>query len=88
MQGIRSSGPPTHGCNHHESKSRGSDENDPIKARRFASEQKRLYDQHGRENILDDPYYNPSLTYDREDFSESADLKALQSGQLRVRYRE
>ena len=73
---------------HHESKSRGSDENDPIKARRFASEQKRLYDQHGRENILDDPYYNPSLTYDREDFSESADLKALQSGQLRVRYRE
>ena len=72
---------------HHESKSRGSDEKDPIKERRFAAEQQRLYDQHGRDNILNDPYYNPSLTHDREDFSESADLKALQSGQLRVQYR-
>lgn len=72
---------------HHESKSRGSDEKDPIKERRFAAEQQRLYDQHGRDNILNDPYYNPSLTHDREDFSESADLKRLQSGELRVRYR-
>ncbi len=72
---------------HHESKSRGLDEKDPVKARRFAAEQQRLYDRHGKENILDDPYYNPSLTRDREDFSESADLKALQAGGLKVRYR-
>ncbi len=72
---------------HHESKSRGGDEKDPVKARRFASEQQRLYDRHGRENILNDPYYNPSLTHDREDFSESDDLKALQSGELRVHFR-
>ena len=72
---------------HHESKSRGADDADPAKARRFAAEQQRLYDRHGRENILDDPYYNPSLTQDREDFSESADLKKLQSGQLKVRFR-
>ena len=72
---------------HHESKSRGGDDKDPVKVRRFAAEQQRLYDRHGREDILDDPYYNPSLTRDREDFSESADLKALQEGKLRVRYR-
>ena len=72
---------------HHESKSRGGDDKDPVKVRRFAAEQQRLYDRHGREDILDDPYYNPSLTRDREDFSESADLKALQEGELRVRYR-
>ncbi len=72
---------------HYESKSRGGDEKDPVKARRFAAEQQRLYDRHGRENILDDPYYNPSLTYDREDFSESADLRRLQNGALAVRFR-
>ena len=72
---------------HHESKSRGGDDKDPVKARRFAAEQQRLYDRHGRENILHDPYYNPSLTQDREDFSESADLKALQEGALPVHYR-
>ena len=73
---------------HYESKSRGGDEKDPVKARRFAAEQQRLYDRHGRENILDDPYYNPSLTYDREDFSESADLRRLQNGELTVRFRQ
>ena len=72
---------------HHESKSRGGDDKDPVKVRRFASEQQRLCDRHGKENLLDDPYYNPSLTRDREDFSESDDLKALQSGALQVRYR-
>ena len=72
---------------HHESKSRGADDKDPVKARRFASEQQRLYDHHGRENLLNDPYYNPSLTHDREDFSESDDLKALQSGQLKAHFR-
>ena len=73
---------------HYESKSRGGDEKDPVKAARFASEQKRLYDVHGRENILDDPYYNPSLTRDREDFSESADLRNLKEGRVTVRWRE
>ena len=29
-----------------------------------------------------DPYYNPSLTLDREDFSESADLRNLQEGPM------
>ena len=64
---------------HHESKSRGGDDKDPVKVRRFAAEQQRLYDRHGREDILDDPYYNPSLTRDREDFSERADQKPLQA---------
>ena len=62
---------------HYESKSRGLDEKDKTKAERFAGEQARLYAVHGRENILADPYYNPSLTKDREDFSESADLRNL-----------
>ena len=72
---------------HYESKSRGGDEKDPAKAARFASEQQRLYDIHGRENILDDPYYNPNLTRDREDFSESDDLRGLKEGKVTVRFR-
>jgi GT2 family glycosyltransferase len=67
---------------HWESKSRGLDEKDPEKARRFAREQQRLYAVHGKENILNDPYYNPSLTRDREDFSESADLRNLRDPAL------
>ena len=62
---------------HYESKSRGLDEKDPVKKARFDGERARLYRIHGRENILRDPYYNPSLTLDREDFSESADLRNL-----------
>lgn len=62
---------------HYESKSRGIDEKDAAKKQRFAGEQKRLYDRFSREAILCDPYYNPSLTLDREDFSESADLRNL-----------
>ena len=50
---------------HYESKSRGGDEKDPVKAARFAAEQQRLYDVHGKADILDDPYYNPSLDRDR-----------------------
>ena len=72
---------------HYESKSRGGDEKDPAKAARFASEQQRLYHIHGRENILDDPYYNPNLTRDREDFSESDDLRGLKEGKVTVRFR-
>ena len=71
---------------HYESKSRGGDEKDPVKAARFAGEQKRLYAVHGRENILHDPYYNPNLTSDREDFSESDDLRGLKEGRVSVRF--
>ena len=47
----------------------------------------RLYTIHGKENILDDPYYNPNLTRDREDFSESDDLRRLKEGRVTVRFR-
>ena len=72
---------------HYESKSRGGDEKDPAKAARFAAEQQRLYTIHGRENILNDPYYNPNLTRDREDFSESDDLRRLKEGAVTVHFR-
>ncbi|MEE0801132.1 MAG: glycosyltransferase family 2 protein [Gemmiger sp.] len=64
---------------HHESKSRGSDEKDPAKKARFAGEQARLYEVHGKQTILHDPYYNPSLSLDYEDFRESADLRNLKN---------
>lgn len=73
---------------HYESKSRGGDEKDPAKAARFASEQQRLYDIHGKAALLDDPYYNPNLTRDREDFSESDDLRSLKAGTVTARWRE
>lgn len=63
---------------HHESKSRGMDEKDKAKKQRFAGEQQRLTDRFGRAALLRDPYYSPSLTLDREDFSESDDLRNLQ----------
>ena len=66
---------------HHESKSRGSDEEDPAKKARFAKEQARLYEVHGREGILRDPYYNPCLSLDYEDFRESGDLRRLKDPQ-------
>ena len=72
---------------HYESKRRGGDEKDPAKAARFAAEQQRLYAIHGKEDILDDPYYNPNLTRDREDFSESDDLRRLKEGTVTVRFR-
>ena len=72
---------------HYESKSRGGDEKDPVKAARFAAEKQRLYDVHSRENILADPYYSPNLTLDREDFSESDDLHGLKEGTVIVRWR-
>ena len=62
---------------HHESKSRGSDEKDPVKKARFDAEHDRLYEVHGRDNILHDPYYNPALSLDYEDFRESGDLRHL-----------
>jgi GT2 family glycosyltransferase len=72
---------------HHESKSRGDDERDPTKRARFEREHARLYEKHGRENLLHDPYYNPNLTLDREDFSESDDLRDLKQATLRVNWR-
>lgn len=54
---------------HHESKSRGSDEEGEA-LRRFESEQGKLLERYGEE-LLHDPYYSPWLTYDREDFSEN-----------------
>ncbi len=62
---------------HYESKSRGIDEKDKAKKARFAGEQQRLTQRFGRENLIRDPYYNPGLTLDREDFSESGDLRHL-----------
>ena len=73
---------------HYESKSRGGDEKDPVKARRFAAEQQRLYAVHGKANILHDPYYNPNQTMDREDFSESDELRGLKEGRSTVQWRE
>lgn len=52
---------------HHESVSRGRDLS-PAKSRRFASEYATMQQRWGRE-LLNDPYYSPHLTYDREDFS-------------------
>lgn len=54
---------------HYESKSRGSDEEGPAK-QRFTTEQERLKARYGKA-LLQDPFYNPNLTYDREDFSEN-----------------
>lgn len=67
---------------HHESKSRGSDEDDPVKKARFAAEHDRLYAVHGKETVLNDPYYNPGLSLDYEDFRESGDLRHLKTPPL------
>ena len=63
---------------HYESKSRGMDEKDKAKKARFTTEQQRLEGRFTRYGLTHDPYYNPSLTLDREDFSESDDLRNLQ----------
>ncbi len=54
---------------HWESKSRGADTKGEAKER-FAAERARLRGRWGQA-LLRDPYYNPNLTLDREDFSES-----------------
>ncbi|MBR6502985.1 MAG: glycosyltransferase family 2 protein [Clostridia bacterium] len=53
---------------HYESKSRG-DEDTPEKRARFNSEVFRFQDRWGKELKAGDPYYNPNLTLDSEDFS-------------------
>lgn len=52
---------------HHESVSRGRDFT-PTKAKRFADEYATMQRRWGAV-LLNDPYYSPHLTYDREDFS-------------------
>lgn len=64
---------------HYESKSRGLDDKDPAKQARADAERARLVEKHGREAILRDPYYNPSLSLDYEDFRESGDLRRLKT---------
>jgi len=56
-------------CYHHESISRGSDKKGEKKER-FEGERNRLKGRHGP-GLLRDPFYNPNLTLDMEDFSES-----------------
>lgn len=63
---------------HYESKSRGLDEQDEQKKARFAREQALLKERYG-ESLLRDPYYNPNLTLDREDFSENPDHRFLKN---------
>lgn len=53
---------------HYESKSRGL-EDTPEKQRRFQSEIERFQKRWKKELAAGDPYYNPNLTLDREDFS-------------------
>lgn len=55
---------------HYESKSRGLDTKGEAKAR-FEGERQRLEGRWGRAALTHDPAYNPNLTLDREDFSES-----------------
>jgi GT2 family glycosyltransferase len=52
---------------HHESASRGRDLS-PAKSRRFADEYATMQQRWGKA-LLNDPYYSPHLTRDREDFS-------------------
>ena len=52
---------------HHESASRGRDLT-PVKARRFADEYATMQRRWGAQ-LLNDPYYSPHLTYDRENSS-------------------
>ncbi|MDL2219995.1 glycosyltransferase family 2 protein [Ruminococcaceae bacterium OttesenSCG-928-O06] len=54
---------------HYESKSRGSDEEGPAKAR-FEAEQQLLLGRYG-DALRHDAFYSPWLTSDREDFTES-----------------
>lgn len=56
-------------CYHHESVSRGADTSGEKKER-FERERQRLKNRFG-DSLLHDPLYNPNLTLDMEDFSES-----------------
>ncbi|MBQ3394272.1 MAG: glycosyltransferase family 2 protein [Oscillospiraceae bacterium] len=64
-------------CYHYESISRGSDTSG-AKKERFEGERKRLKDRFG-DSLTSDPFYNPNLTLDMEDFSESRVLPRYRS---------
>lgn len=53
---------------HHESISRGYEDTEE-KQQRFSGEKKRLRERHAGIFEQGDPYYNPNLTHDREDYS-------------------
>jgi len=53
---------------HHESISRGYEDNDE-KQERFSGEKERLRERHAGIFEQGDPYYNPNLTHDHEDYS-------------------
>ena len=53
---------------HHESVSRGSEDN-PKKRRRFKQEVEYMLNRHKKILSTGDPYYNPNLTLEKEDFS-------------------
>lgn len=58
---------------HHESESRGG-EDTPEKEARFAGEIRRFKEKWGKELSDGDPYYNPNLTLEREDFSVKGEI--------------
>ncbi len=62
---------------HHESISRGY-ETTPEKIARFAKEKEALFSRHTHILTHGDPYYNPNLTYDREDFSLASAVMSLE----------
>jgi len=53
---------------HHESISRGY-ETTPEKIARFEKEKNALAERHKKILTSGDPYYNPNLSHDKEDFS-------------------
>jgi len=67
-RGLRNVFTPHSEAYHVESASRGY-EDTPEKLERFAAERKRFADRHGWILEKGDPYYNPNLTRDAEDFS-------------------
>ena len=63
---------------HYESKSRGADDIDPVKAERFGSEVRRFEEKWQKELDAGDPYYNKNLTLTGQSFTPKtfAELKA------------
>jgi GT2 family glycosyltransferase len=67
-RGLRNVWTPFATLLHHESKSRGRDDDTRPKRARFREEAQRMRDRWG-EALRDDPAYNPNLTLESEDFS-------------------
>ena len=85
-KGYRIAWTPYAQLTHYESKSRGGDEKDPVKAARFAAEQQRLYDVHGKADIWMTPIITPADSRPGGFLGErrSAELK---EGKVTVRWR-